>query len=156
MGWWHLQELVSQVSRCWRVSLTQQGSSSLDGIGTLPDHGADWARVHVLDETSEEWLRREVLVVLLKVCLSWSAELEGGELVTLLLESGDDLTDESTLDTVWLDSNESLFSCHFYLSCMMCFVVQGDQDDVYRCQPRETESDNFRQLLRGALLTDAN
>lgn len=60
--------------------------------------------------------------MLLEVCLSWCAELEGGELVTLLLESGDDLTDESTLDTVWLDSNESLFSCHFYLWIILLLV----------------------------------
>lgn len=87
------------------VGGSQERSSSLDGVGSLPDHGTDWARVHVLDETGEKWLRREVLVVLLQVSLARSAELKGGELVTLLLESGDDLSDESTLDTVWFDGD---------------------------------------------------
>lgn len=38
------------------VGSTKQSSSSLDGIGTLPDHGTDRTGVHVLDETSEERL----------------------------------------------------------------------------------------------------
>jgi hypothetical protein len=55
-------------------------AAGLDSVTTLPDHGADWARVHVyrmlvhhayvcingryltLNEASEEWLGREVRV----------------------------------------------------------------------------------------------
>lgn len=37
-------------------------SASLDGVTALPDHGADGAGVHVLNETSEERLASEIRV----------------------------------------------------------------------------------------------
>ncbi len=39
------------------VGLTAAG---LDGVTTLPDHGADGAREHVLNEASEEGLASEI------------------------------------------------------------------------------------------------
>jgi hypothetical protein len=54
---------------------------SLDGIPTLPNHGDDWTRVHVLDKTWEEFLVLEVGVVLLEVFLSWRKHLKSDELI---------------------------------------------------------------------------
>jgi hypothetical protein len=62
------------------VGGTEENTAGLDGITALPDHGADWARVHVVDETSEEWLGGQVRVVLLEVLLAWLGELDGGKL----------------------------------------------------------------------------
>lgn len=102
---------------------------SLDGITSLPDHTDDGARVHVADETGEEGLGREVGVVLLEVLLAGGGHLQSDELrshvevgmlvsddalrnvtqvwswtylVAPLLKSRDDVTDESSLDTVGL------------------------------------------------------
>lgn len=47
-------------SRSQWVGSTEKDTSSLDSITTLEDDGGDWAGVHVLDETSEEWLVREI------------------------------------------------------------------------------------------------
>lgn len=69
------------------VGGTEEDTAGLDGILTLPDHGADWARVHVVDETSKESLGGEIGVVLLEVLLSWGAELDGGKLVTMMLSA---------------------------------------------------------------------
>ena len=53
--------------------------------------------------------------MLLKVGLAWSAELHGDEFESLGLESGDDGSDESSLDAVRLDHDESSFSlCAFH------------------------------------------
>lgn len=38
----------------------QLTTAGLDGITALPDHGADGARVHVLNQTREEGLASEV------------------------------------------------------------------------------------------------
>ena len=60
-------------------------------------------------------------VMLLHMLLTWHAELHGNKLESLLLETGDDWADESSLDTVWLDhdvSSLSNFSC-FHLYCFL-------------------------------------
>ena len=81
-----------------------------DGVVTLPDHGADGAGDHVLDEASEETLAGQVSVMVLHMGLAWAAELHGDKLEALLFEAGDDLAGESSLDTIGLDHNEgSLF-----------------------------------------------
>ena len=46
-----------------RVGSTEHDAAGLDGIKTLPDHGNDGARGHVLNETREEGLALEVSVV---------------------------------------------------------------------------------------------
>lgn len=94
------------------VGGTEEGTTGLDGITSFPDHGADWARVHVVDKTSKEWLVGEISIVLLEVLLSRAAELDASKLVTTSLKSADDWADESTLDTIWLDGNEGLFVRH--------------------------------------------
>ena len=50
-------------SRGKRVSSAEHDTAGLDGIETLPDHGDDGARGHVLDEAREEGLALEVSVV---------------------------------------------------------------------------------------------
>ena len=96
------------------VGGAEHGSSLFDGVFAFPDHGADWAGVHVFDQAWEEFLLFQVFVVLLEVGFAWHAEFHGCELVASFLESSDDLVDESSLDTIWLDSNECSFSVgHF-------------------------------------------
>lgn len=56
--------------------------------------------LYSLNETGEERLALEVSVVLLEVVLGSVDELHGDELVSSLLESADDLADESSLDLV--------------------------------------------------------
>jgi len=91
-----------------RVGGTEEGTSSLDSITTFPNHSADGSASHILDKSREEGLGGEILVVLLKVLLAGSHQLDGGELVAALLESRDNRSNESTLDAIRLDSNEGL------------------------------------------------
>ena len=93
---------------------TEDGAAGLDGVLALPDHGDDGAcdpnyvssdrspyertartAGHVLDKSGEEALRLEVGVVELEVLNSGVDHLEGHELVSALLEAGDDLAGES-------------------------------------------------------------
>lgn len=90
------------------VGGTEDGAASLDGITALPDHGADGARVHVLNQTLEERLLGEVRVVVLEVLLAGSDELDGSKLEAAALEARDDGSNEATLDTIGLDGNEGL------------------------------------------------
>merc|ERR1712050_83133 len=96
------------------VGGAEHSSSLLDGVLALPDHSADWSTVHVLNQASEETFAAEVGVVSLEVGLAWHAELHGDQFVASLLESAENFADESSLDAVWLDSNEgSLGLGHF-------------------------------------------
>lgn len=52
------------------VGLAQHDATGLDGIESLPDHGADGTGGHVLDETGEERLAAQVGVVLPQVVLA--------------------------------------------------------------------------------------
>ena len=45
--------------------------------------------------------------------LGGSDELDGDKLVATLLEAGDDVANEATLDTVWLDSDEATMQSVF-------------------------------------------
>ena len=67
------------------------------------------SRRHVRDETREELLPRQILVVLLHVTLPGRCELHGDELVSLLFETFDDFADKSTLDAVGLDHDVGAF-----------------------------------------------
>ena len=42
--------------------MVKHTTASLDGVTALPDHGADGARVHVLNQTGEERLASEISV----------------------------------------------------------------------------------------------
>ena len=68
--------------------------------------GLSWV-VLTRDETSEEWLILQVLVVGLKVLLVGADQLCCNQLVASLLESRHDVSDESSLDTIWLDCDET-------------------------------------------------
>ena len=46
-----------------RIGGTEHNTASLDGIESLPDHGDDWARSHVLDQAGEEGFAFEISVV---------------------------------------------------------------------------------------------
>jgi hypothetical protein len=46
-----------------RVGGAKHSAAGLDGIETLPDHAHDGARGHVLDQSGEELLSFEILVV---------------------------------------------------------------------------------------------
>lgn len=107
------------------LGLSEKDSSSLDGVGSLPDHLADWTHLHVGEETWEEWLALEVSVVGLELLVSWLGELETDELESLLLESADDFSDESSLDSVWLDHNESSLVGHFDILDIYIFFTQN-------------------------------
>ena len=82
---------------------TEHFSSGKDGIVTFPDHAADWSRGGVLNESVEESLGGEISVMLLEFIGSWLSEFHGNKLESFLLESGNDSTNESSLDTVWFD-----------------------------------------------------
>lgn len=62
------------------VGSTQDGSTSLDGVQTFPNHTDNGAGVHVLDQAGEEGLFLQVLVVLLQVLLTRGAHLQADEL----------------------------------------------------------------------------
>jgi len=91
------------------VGLAQHDAALLDDVEALPDHGADGARVHVLDQAGEEGLGREVGVVLLQVLLAGLADLDGHQLVAAVFKSRDDVSDQAALDTVGLDGDEGAF-----------------------------------------------
>jgi len=89
------------------VGGTEDDATSLHDITALPYHGGDGAATHVGNKTLEERLLAEVGVVVLKVLLGGSDKLDCDQLEASLLEAADDLTNESTLDTVGLDSDEA-------------------------------------------------
>ena len=68
----------------------------LDDIQSLPDHGDDGSTGHVVDEAGEERLLLQVLVVHLEVALRGRQLLQGNQLVSALLEAGDDLSDQAS------------------------------------------------------------
>lgn len=82
----------------------------LDDVETFPDHGDDGPRSHVVDETGEEGLRLQVLVVLLQMSTRGGKLLEGDEFVAAALEARDDLPDEAALYAVRLHCDERAFS----------------------------------------------
>jgi len=94
------------------VGGAKDDTAGLDGVTTLPDHGADWARGHVGDETGEERLGAQILVVLLEVLLGGGDELETNELEATVLEAGDDCANQAALNAIWLNGNEGLLRRH--------------------------------------------
>jgi len=84
-------------------------SAGGDNVVAVPDHGANGARAHVLDESGEEALLGKIGVVLLHVPFSGGAELHGNQLEALLLEALNDFSNETTLDTIGLDHDERAF-----------------------------------------------
>lgn len=99
-------------SRLQWVGGTQDSSTLLDDVLTLPDSSQDWARQHVRQQGWEEWLLLQVLVVLSQQRLRWGAQLNGNQLVASVLESGQDRGDQASLDSVWLNGNEGSLVRH--------------------------------------------
>ena len=89
---------------------TKHLAAGEDSVVAFPDHGADGAGGSVVDETAEEALGGQIGVVLLEVGTAWGAELHGAKLESLVLEASDDLTNESSLDTIGLDHDEGSLS----------------------------------------------
>lgn len=94
-------------SRLQWVGGTQDGSTLLHNVLTLPDGGENWTREHVGQQRWEEWLLLQVRVVGSQQGLGWGNKLDTDELVTTVLETTKNGGDEASLDTIWLDSNES-------------------------------------------------
>merc|ERR1719215_649946 len=69
------------------VSLSQHHTSSLNGVQTLPHHADNGAAGHVGNESGENSL----------------LHLHGDQLVSLLFEPLDDLTDDAPVDAIRLD-----------------------------------------------------
>ncbi|GAU95966.1 hypothetical protein RvY_07481 [Ramazzottius varieornatus] len=88
------------------VSGTQQLTSCGDSLQTFPDHGHNRSRVHVLDQASIERLTGQILVVFLQHFGVGMDHLHGHQLVTTLLETLDDVSHQTTLNTVRLDRDE--------------------------------------------------
>jgi len=95
--------------RIKRVRCAEHRTARFDGIEALPNHSDDGARSHVLDQTREERLVLQVLVVLLEVLGGGVNELEGDELESTLFETADDVSDETAVDAVGLDHDVRAF-----------------------------------------------
>jgi len=110
-------EISSDGSRVWlkRVGGSQKKSSSGNDSSSFPDHGDDWAWKHVLDEVGEEGSGGKILVVLFKEGLSGWDEFECSQVVSFLLESGNDGSDQSSLDTVGFDHDVGSFCWRWHL-----------------------------------------
>ena len=68
--------------------LRRYAPTLLDDVLALPNHGDNRSASHVLDQSREERLGRQVGVVLLEVLDRGVNELKRNELVTTLLEAG--------------------------------------------------------------------
>ena len=95
------------------VGFTEEGAALLDDVDAFPDHTDDGAGGEEFAEGGEEGLGGEVTVVGLGLFHGGLHELEGDELEALLFEALDDFTNEATLDTVGLNSDEGTFSRHY-------------------------------------------
>lgn len=108
------------------VGLTEDLAGGLDNILAGEAEAHDWATRHKGNEAGEEGLSGEVRVVLLEELLGGGSELGSTELVSTLLEAGNNLANlrnqsvsanplindelyESTLDTVGLNHNVGAF-----------------------------------------------
>ncbi len=109
------------------VGGSQKGSSGLDNVLSFPNHGANWSRVHVLDKWWEEGLLGKILVVFLEKAFAGNEHLDTSEEVTLLFESGDDLSNQSSLDSVGFDHDESLF--HGYVLLINVYKINRSDLD---------------------------
>lgn len=123
------------------VGSTKEDTALLDHVLTLPDHGDNGARGHVLDQTREEGLALEVGVVLgkpkgtylLEVVLTSVHELHGHKLEATVLEALDDLADETALDAVGLNHDVGWVS-GYHLLCSVAMMKVEDEKKRARRQ----------------------
>lgn len=59
------------------------------------------------DKALEEWLVGQIFVVRLEMFFGRRDHLQSNKLVSSLLEPADDITNQATLDAIWLDSDET-------------------------------------------------
>ena len=85
------------------VGSTEHLPSSGNSLLALPNHGNDRAAQHIISKLGKERFVHKVAVVGLKKLLAGHTSLHGGQLVAFRLESGDDVADNTTLDTIGLD-----------------------------------------------------
>ena len=85
------------------VGGSQHLASGGDGLLALPDHADDGSAQHVISHLGEERLLDKIGVVLFEKFLGGLLGLHGGQFVSLGLESADDVTDDSSLDSIWFD-----------------------------------------------------
>jgi hypothetical protein len=71
--------------------------------------------LHEVDETIEEWLSLEISVVSFEMGLRGLNKLHSKKLESLLFESLNDGSDETSLHTIRLDHNEGLVFVAYHL-----------------------------------------
>lgn len=89
------------------VGGTQNGSTGLDSILTLPNSGENRSRQHVGQQGGEEGLGLQVSVVLLQLVLRGRHQLDGDQLETSVLKARENGGNEASLDTIRLNSDKS-------------------------------------------------
>lgn len=77
-----------------------------NGVLTFPDHSDDGARREVLAESGEEGTGLEVVVVLSGELRGGDENLDTNQLEALSLEASDELSNQTALDGVGLESDE--------------------------------------------------
>mmetsp|Transcript_23035 Transcript_23035/g.33724 ORF Transcript_23035/g.33724 Transcript_23035/m.33724 type:complete len:202 (-) Transcript_23035:18-623(-) len=88
------------------LGLSKHLASLFDNIHTLPAHAYDGSGGEEIDESTEEFLGAQISVVLRGHFLGGGHHLESHELVSALFETSDDVSDESTLNSIGLDGEE--------------------------------------------------
>ena len=92
------------------VGGSEHNTGSLDDSLSFPDHANNGgSRRDVINQTLEEGLGLEVIVVLGSELLAGGEELEGNQFVSLLFKASDNLPNQSTLNTVWLEHDVGPF-----------------------------------------------
>lgn len=135
-----------------RLGGAEHLSAGQDDVVALPDHAANWTRCCILDKPWEERLGLEVSVVLLKLLLAGLAEFHAHEFKALCLESLEDGSDESSLDTIGLDHDICALSLGLDVSepsllneaCFCVLNPLGQTKDLFL---KEVLSDSFLQKL---------
>jgi len=95
--------------RSLRIGFTHHHSASLGCVFAFPNHRHNGTRGHEVAKSVVEGLVLEIDVVLLEMLFGSLHELHGDEFESSLLESFDDVTDESTLNSIGLHHDESAF-----------------------------------------------
>ena len=98
------------------LGLSQHLATLLDDILSFPAHADNGSRRKEGSESTEKGLLLQVGIVGFGHFLGGPDHLESDKLVSTLFESGNDITDQSTLDTIGLDSKEGTFLVGSWLS----------------------------------------
>ena len=88
------------------LRLAKHLTSLLDNVLSFPAHADDGSAAEERRKTTEEWFLGQVSVVGLGHFFGGPDHLQSDKLVPALFETGDDVTDQSTLNAIGLDSKE--------------------------------------------------